>query len=177
MFLDIIGFTKIGESMKPDKALQLLNIYFDWIVEIVKKNWWYVDKFLWDWMMIIFSWEYTDNIVKTAVEIEKYIENLNFYWVFKKISIWIWINSWKVIVWTIWSKKRMEITVIWDVVNTAAKLEWLTRKYKYQILITQEVYDKIKNKEDFLIDEVWEKNIKWRKRKIKILGVNYSKDK
>ncbi len=173
MFLDIIWFTKISEKMLPEKALKLLNIYFDWIVEIVKKNWWYVDKFLWDWMLIIFSWNESDKVVKTAVEIEQYINSINFYWNNKKISIWIWINSWNVIIWTIWSKNRMEITVIWDVVNTAAKLEELTRRSKYQILITDNCYKKIRDKSKFKIEDFWFKNIKWKKERIKIYWVEY----
>jgi len=172
MFLDIIWFTRISEKLTPNRALKLLNIYFDWIVEIVKKNGWYVDKFLWDWMMIVFADHKSDNIIKTAVEIENYIDNLNFNWNNKKISIGIWINSWKVIVWTIWSKKRMEITVIWDVVNIASKLEWLTRKYKYKIIISEKTFNNIENKKKFKIEEIWTKTIKWRKNKIKLYGVD-----
>jgi class 3 adenylate cyclase len=29
MFIDISGFTKISEELSPEKALFLLNIYFD----------------------------------------------------------------------------------------------------------------------------------------------------
>jgi len=38
MFLDIIGFTSITEKLPPERALLLLNIYFDGIVEIIKGN-------------------------------------------------------------------------------------------------------------------------------------------
>ena len=68
MFLDIIWFTTITENLAPDKALLLLNMYFDWIVEIIKENWWYVDKFLWDGIMAIFDWYTSDSAIKTAIE-------------------------------------------------------------------------------------------------------------
>jgi len=173
MFLDIIWFTRISEKLSPEKALKLLNIYFDWIVEIVKKKWGYVDKFLWDWMMIVFWWKFSDEVIETAIKIDKYIDNLNFHKNKTNISVWIWINSWNVIMWTIWSKNRMEITVIWDVVNIAAKLEWLTRKYDFPIIISNNTYKLINNnilKEK--IKEIWLKSIKWRKNKIKIYGIN-----
>ncbi len=171
MFLDIIWFTTIAENLPEDRTLLLLNIYFDWIVEIVKKRWWNVDKFLWDWMMIVFDNKETDNILMASIEIQNFISKFQVSDIWKKISIWICINSWKVILWTIWSKERMEITLIWDVVNSASRLEWLTRKYTEKIIISENTYDLIKNKDDFKINDLWLKEIRWRKDKIKIYWV------
>lgn len=171
MFLDIIWFTSIAEKLPQDRALLLLNIYFDWIVEIIKINWWYVDKFLWDWMMIVFEWEETDSIIKTSIEIQNFISKFQVSDIWKKINIWIWINSWEVILWTIWSKKRMEITLIWDVVNTASRLEWLSRIFKEKIIIWEQTYNSIKNKNIFSINYLWLKELKWKKQKIKIYWV------
>jgi len=172
MFIDISGFTEISEKIKPKKALTLLNIYFDGIVEITKKNWWYVDKFLWDWIMVIFDCKYSDNILKTAVEIINLINNIN-VWEFKnKINMWIWINSWEVILWTIWSKKRMDISIIWDTVNIASRLEYLTRENEDWIIFSKETYDLINNKEKFNINEIWKKKIKWKKEGMFLYWIN-----
>jgi len=171
MFLDIIWFTSIAEKLPQDRALLLLNIYFDGIVEIIKLNWWYVDKFLWDWMMVVFDTEKSDNILRASIEIQNFISKFQVSEIWKKIAIWIWINSWEVILWTIWSKKRMEITLIWDVVNTASRLEWLTRTLQDNILISDSVFDSLENKEDFTINNLGLKEIKWKKNKIKVYWV------
>lgn len=172
MFLDIIWFTSITEKIPPDRALLLLNVYFDWIVEIIKSNWWYVDKFLWDGIMIIFDNENSDNAIKSSVEIQEFIKKFQISSIWKKISIWIWINSWDSILWTIWSKNRMEITVIWDTVNTASRIEWLTRKHKENILIAESTYNKLKNKDLYKIIDLWEKTIRWKKIKVKIYWID-----
>jgi len=162
MFLDIVGFTSISEKMTPERTLLLLNIYFDWIVDIIKSNWWYVDKFLWDGMMVIFDQPDSDNIIKSAIEIQEFIKKMNFSNASKQIKIWIWINSGEIIMWTIWSKSRMEITVIWDVVNIASRLEKLSRFYNRNIIIWESTFKKIKNINNFRIEYLWKKEIRWK---------------
>lgn len=171
MFLDIIWFTTITEKIPPERALLLLNIYFDWIVEIIKANNGYIDKFLGDWLMAIFDNQKSDNSIKAAVEIQNFISKFQVSEVGKKIAIGIWINTWKVILGTIGSKERMEITIIWDTVNSASRIEWLTRTCKSKIIISESCYKNIKEKGCFKIDEIWIKQLKWKRKKIKIFWV------
>jgi len=172
MFLDIIWFTSMTEKFSPDKSLMLLNTYFDWIVNIIKHNWWYIDKFLWDGMMIIFDGEDSDLAIKSAIEIQNFMKKFKIQDVWKKISVWIWINSWEVILWTIWSEERMEITIIWDVVNTASRIEWLTRTFKNNLIISDSTYKWISNKKNFWVKDLWFHPLRWKRWKIKIYGVD-----
>jgi class 3 adenylate cyclase len=73
MFLDIIGFTRISETLTPDKTLLLLNIYFDGISEIVYRHNGYIDKFLGDGIMIIFDQETSDSALICAMEIIRFM--------------------------------------------------------------------------------------------------------
>lgn len=171
IFLDIIWFTTFTEKIPQENALKLLNIYFDWIVDIVKSYWWYIDKFLWDWILIIFDSKDSDNAIIATIEMQKFISKLPVSGMWNKVSVWIWINSGEVILWTIGSKNRMEITIIWDVVNTASRIEWLSRKTKENIIISEETYNNIVNKDQFFINELWYKSLRWKKISIKIYGV------
>lgn len=171
MFIDIIWFTTIAEKLTSERSLFLLNIYFDWIVEIIEKNGGYIDKFLWDWMMVIFDGNFSDNTIKTSIEIQQFMKTFRISKLWKKISVGIGINSWEVILWTIWAKNRMEISVIWDIVNTASRIENLTRHYNENIIIGKNTYDSIKNKNDFNIVNLWIKNLKWKRKKIEIYWI------
>lgn len=172
MFLDIIGFTSLSEKLPPERSLLLLNIYFDGIVDIIKENGGYIDKFLWDGIMVIFDSHKSDDALKAAIEIQNFILKFQVLEVGKKLSVWIWINSWDVILWTIGSKKRMEITIIGDTVNTASRIESLTRNYKTNIIISDNTYKSIENKKIFSCNEIWLKSLRWRKEKIRIHGVD-----
>lgn len=166
MFLDIMWFTKISENMSPERSLLLLNIYFDWIWDIVYKKWGYIDKFLWDWIMIIFEQETSDNAIMCSLEIMEFIRKFQVSAVWSKINIWIWINSWEVIMWTIWTKNRMDVTVIWDNVNIASRLQWLTRKYSKKIILSEHTYDLIENKDKYIFEKIWEEKLLWKENTV-----------
>lgn len=174
MFLDIIWFTTISEKLAPERVLLLLNVYFDWILEIIKANNGYVDKFLWDGIMIIFTWDKSDSAINAALEIQSFIKKFNFSEIWKKINVWIWINSWEVIFWTIWSKGRMEITVIWDTVNIASRLESLTRILNEFIIVSENTYNSLENKNDMIINDLWYKELKWKNTKVRVYGIRKS---
>ncbi len=172
VFIDIVWFSHISEKLSADKSLMLLNMYFDWIVEIIKANWWYIDKFLWDWVMIIFDSEKWDSAIKASVEIQDFLKSLKISDVWKNLSVWIWLNFWQVIVWTIWSKNRMEVTVVWDTVNTASKIETITREYDwYNILFSENLYSIIDNKESFDITKIWSRKLKWKEKDITLYWI------
>jgi class 3 adenylate cyclase len=172
MFIDIMWFTKISEEMTPERSLLLLNIYFDWIWDIIYQMGWYIDKFLWDWIMVIFEDETSDNALNCAIAIQNFIKRFQVSVIWEKINIWIWINSWEVIMWTIWTKNRMDATVIWDNVNIASRLQWLTRKFSKRILMGKNTYDILERKWDYLIEDIWEEHINWKENLVHLYALN-----
>lgn len=171
MFLDMIGFTSIIEELSNDKSLMLLNIYFEGIVSIVKKKWGYIDKFLWDGIMVLFDTPNADIVVETSIEIQQFISRFQISEVGKKISVGIGINSWEVILWTVGSQERMQVTVIWDVVNTASRIESLSRNYDENILISEATHVNIVEKEKFNIHDLGMVGIRGKKSQTHIYGI------
>ncbi len=162
MFLDIMWFTRISEKFTPERSLLLLNIYFDWIWDLVYRRWWYIDKFLWDWIMIIFEQENTDDALMCGLEIQEFIKKFQVSAIWSKINIWIWINTWEVIMGTIWTKKRMDATVIWDNVNIASRLQTLTRKYNKPIIMSEKTFEMIGDSNKFSLEKLWLEQLTWK---------------
>ena len=65
----------------------------------------------------------------------------------------------------------MDITIIWDTVNTASRIENQTRIEKEWILFSEKTFDLIEKKNLFNIEEIWEKKLKWKKNEIKIFWI------
>lgn len=171
MFIDVVWFTSISEQVTPERALFLLNIYFDGIGEIIMKNNGYIDKYLWDGIMVIFESENIDNSIKASIEITEFIEKFKIWELGKKIQIWVWINYWEVILWTIGTKKRMEATVIWDTINTASRLQDLTRSYGCNIIISEHVYKNLSKKEIYSIKSLGVQELRGKQKKMEIYCV------
>ncbi len=124
MFLDIMKFTTVSESIgDPYRALLLLNIYFDGIGDIIYSHHGYIDKYLGDGMLAIFADEHTDDAIHAAIEIQEFISKFQISTIGRYIDIGIGINTGDVIMGTIGTKRRMDATVIGDVVNTASRIE------------------------------------------------------
>lgn len=160
LFIDICGFTAISEKEPPDVAVKLLNKFFDVIVkEILAQNG-YIDKFIGDAVMAVFKDDYhLDRAVEAALAVRKQIEELpgelNASFV-PKVSIGI--NSGEVVSGNIGSAtlRRLDYTVIGDVVNTAQRLQ--AAAAPNQICLNEACYEKIK--ESFNCQRVGEKSFK-----------------
>lgn len=150
LFTDIRGFTSLCEGHKPKEIVDILNHYLEIETNIILKNGGDVDKFVGDEMMAFFSGAKKEyNACKASMEIraamrneqQKALMNGNEF-----ISIGIGINTGKVVFGSVGSEYRKDFTSIGDVVNTAARLESANKAYGSKSLITQAVYDKIKDK-------------------------------
>lgn len=177
MFLDIMGFTRISETLTPDKTLLLLNIYFDGIGEIVYRHNGYIDKFLGDGIMIIFDQETSDSALICAMEIIRFMNKFRISSFWQKIDVGIGINSWDVIVGTIGTKKRMDATVIGDNVNIAARLQSLTRKHKKNIITSQSTIDLIQDKTQFSLHSLGEEILTGKEYPVGIWSVDETNKK
>jgi class 3 adenylate cyclase len=123
----------------------------------------YVDKFIGDAIMAVFKGDYhLDRAVEACLGVRKQIENMpdisnNSF--SPKVSIGI--NCGEVISGNIGSAnvKRLDYTVIGDVVNTAQRLQSVAKAG--QIIINEGAYEKIK--ESFNCNRIGEVNLKNKK--------------
>lgn len=159
-FIDITGFTKITELETPEIVVKLLNQYFDVISKEILKYGGYVDKFIGDEVMAVFKCDFhLDKAIDACIAIRKAIENLpvsasgNYH---PKVSIGV--NSGEMISGNIGSEdlRRLDYTVIGDVVNTAKRMQSAAREG--EIIIPESCY--LKLKESFNFKKVGEVTLK-----------------
>ncbi|GEP52253.1 adenylate/guanylate cyclase domain-containing response regulator [Flavobacterium noncentrifugens] len=148
IFLDVCGFTAITEKIPANTVVTLLNSIFDTIVaEIILQNG-HVDKFMGDAVMAVFRGEFhLDRAIDAALAIRDKLsraEELVFGDITFKPEISIGINSGEMVSGNIGSEslKRLDYTVIGDVVNLSQRLQSVAKPG--QILITEETFHKAK---------------------------------
>ncbi len=144
IFVDICSFTAISERETPDVIVDMLNRYFDLMVkEIIDANG-IIDKFMGDCVMAVFRGDYhLDRAIDAGIAIRDQIENLDPDHGFNQ-RVSIGIHSGQMIYGNIGSNtlRRLDFTVIGDVVNTAQRLQG--KAEPNQILITESCYEKVK---------------------------------
>jgi len=169
-FIDIIEFTKISETQPPDVVVNLLNEYFDIMVkEIINQNG-IIDKFMGDCIMAVFKGDFhLDRAVDACLAIRNKLQDLPEREEGFKPQLSIGINSGEMISGNIGSStlRRLDYTVIGDVVNVAARLQGAATID--QILISETNYHLIK--ESFNCREVGTITMKNKKDPIKAYEV------
>ena len=130
LFSDIRDFTRLSEELPPNEVVGMLNEYFNEMTHIVFKNEGTVDKFVGDALIVIFGAALASpddplRAVQTAVDMQAAMKELNARWETegrKTFQIGIGINTGEVLYGNVGSEQRMELTVIGDAVNLAARL-------------------------------------------------------
>ncbi len=180
MFVDIRGFTAMSENALPDQILQMLNEYFEIIVEVVFKHEGTVDKFIGDEIMVIWGAPvaHSDDpvrAVKAALEIHAELALFN-----EKrsregkqqIQIGIGINTGNLVAGYIGSTQTMSYSVIGDTVNTASRL--CSAAEADQVIISEDTFAQIGNQ--FEVAEIEAIQAKGKHRPIRAYNVLGRKD-
>ncbi|KAB0679607.1 adenylate/guanylate cyclase domain-containing protein [Aureimonas leprariae] len=143
MICDLRDFTRISEAWPRDDVIELLNGYFDAISEPIEKHGGEILKFIGDGLLAIFPLDQPDacrNLLRAVAEGQKAMAALNEDHVAKgrePLSYGVGIHVGDVMYGNIGSRKRLDFTVIGPAVNTAARLETLTKTVKRQVLLSK----------------------------------------
>lgn len=161
VFIDICGFTAISENEPPDMVVKLLNSYFDVMAKEILDHKGFIDKFIGDAIMAVFRGEYhLDRAVEACLAVRDQIDKLPAIseHVTYKPKVSIGINCGEIVSGNIGSEslRRLDYTVIGDVVNTAQRLESVAKPG--QIVISEPSYEKVK--ESFNCEKVGEVSLK-----------------
>ena len=132
LFTDIRGFTPLAARLTPDATAQLLTEYFSEMAECVFQHGGTLDKFIGDAVMA--QWgaperapdgDEADRALEAARAMLERLERLNTRWAKAGrpvLEVGVGLNYGEVFAGTLGSERRLEYTVIGDVVNTASRL-------------------------------------------------------
>lgn len=149
MFIDIRGFTKFSEGRLPYDVVHILNQYMGRMSEAITAHSGYVDKFMGDGIMAIFGMDEESshgatNALRAAVAVATALDELNQIHratLSDPLRIGIGIHTGEVILGRIGTSKLHtageRITALGDTVNTASRLEALTKQLGKQIVVSQ----------------------------------------
>ena len=129
MFADIRGFTSISERVQPQNLVNLLNEYFEAMVDVIFKYEGTLDKFVGDEIMAIWGApitrdDDTERAVRAAIEMQTVLAHFNQEQAQKggvQLNIGIGLNTGEVVAGYMGSSKSMSYTVMGDTVNTASR--------------------------------------------------------
>jgi adenylate cyclase len=145
-FTDIRDFTRLSESQPAEETVRLLNLYYGRMCEIVAAHGGLVNKFLGDGMLIVFgapTYQPDDaqRALAAAREMLAEATRMRERGEFPGLHIGVGLHRGEAVVGNVGGAQRQEYTAIGDTVNTASRVQDLTKALGHSLLITRECRD------------------------------------
>ena len=149
LFADLRAFTKMSEKKLPFDIVFILNQYFKLMGQIIENNGGYLDKFIGDGTMALFGIEEgpkegSRNAINAATKMNDELKKLNESIINDlpfPLKMGIGIHTGNVIIGKMGYKHAKNLTAVGDAVNTASRLESLTKELKSQIIISKYTFE------------------------------------
>jgi class 3 adenylate cyclase len=139
VFIDLRGFTSLSEELQPEKVVEILNKYVDYIATTLSHEGGIIDNLMGDGIVAFFmtpaesqEQNHAEKAMQAALsilnewpELNKWMQTKNY----RKLGIGIGIHSGSAFVGNVGSDLRTNYTAIGDTINLASRLQDLTKKY------------------------------------------------
>jgi class 3 adenylate cyclase len=137
LFVDIREFTAFAERASASEVVTELNAFYEIVVPVLVRHGGHANKFIGDGLLAVFGApdelpDHADRGVAAAIEMTDAVREAYR----GRLRIGIGVNSGPVVAGTIGGGGRVEFTVIGDTVNTAARVEAVTRQTGDAVLVT-----------------------------------------
>jgi adenylate cyclase len=149
LFSDIRDFTRLSEQTLPYDIVHILNQYFEAMSEAIEAHDGHLDKFIGDGLMALFGLRQDTalgcrNALAAAREMSVRLAELNArlgHSLREPLRIGIGIHAGPAVVGEMGHKTATSLTAVGDAVNTASRVEGLTKQAGAQLVVTARVAD------------------------------------
>jgi len=151
LFTDIRQYTTLAEHMTPKENFKFVNAYVGKMGPVISNNKGFVNQYLGDGIMALFPHE-AEHALQASIDMQKTVQQYN---VKRKeeghepISVGMGLHTGQLIMGIIGDNERNDTAIIADTVNTASRMEGVTKHYGANIIISEESFKTIENQDDY----------------------------
>ena len=145
LFTDIRGYTSMSEKLSPGENFKFVGDYSAQMGPIIRKNNGFINQYLGDGIMALFPGNPSDAL-HAAIEMMDTLESFNEQRTSKNllpIQVGMGMHTGPLIMGILGDEYRYDAATISDTVNTAARLEGLTKEYDASIILSSECLEKM----------------------------------
>jgi signal transduction histidine kinase/class 3 adenylate cyclase/ActR/RegA family two-component response regulator len=151
LFTDIRSYTTLAEEMTPADNFQFINNYLGRMAPVIKEHRGLVNQFLGDGIIALFPDSPADAIraaIGMQQEIHRYnVDRVKRGWI--PIKVGMGTHTGPLIMGIIGDHERMDAGIIADTVNTAARLEGLTKYFHASLVVSEDTRTLMSNPHEF----------------------------
>ncbi|MEM6802476.1 MAG: adenylate/guanylate cyclase domain-containing protein [Bacteroidota bacterium] len=166
LFSDIRDYTSLSERMTPKENFDFLNTYLGKMGPAIQKHRGFVNQYYGDGIMALFPRRSEDALL-AAREMLATLEHFNEERE-EVLRIGIGLHTGQLMMGVIGDADRMDASVVADTVNTASRMEGLTKHYGTSIVLSGQALKDIVQPKDYLIRFLGKVQVKGRKEAVHV---------
>ncbi len=180
LFSDLRGFTSFSEGVDPERVIDIVNRYLSEMSEAILANGGTIAAYIGDGIMAIFGApldqpDHADRALATAKAMAgERLDAFN-HWVHSQgidheFRMGVGLNTGEVMAGNVGSERRLDYTAIGDTVNTASRIEGMTKGSGHQVFIADATRDALKSGAQGLV-YVDEMPVRGREKPVKLWSI------
>ena len=172
LFADIVGFTALSERLTPAQIAELLNSFFEEMLQEIFAAGGTLDKFIGDCIMAFFGApepqdDHAERALNVATAMLERLENLNADQVLSEpLQLRIAINSGKAVVGDVGSTQRVDYTVLGTTINLASRIQAVCAPGR--CVVSETTYSLLRPLQRLHLDDIGEHRFKGIERPVRI---------
>ena len=170
LLADIRGFTTLSEGLDPRDNFLFINSFNKKMGPIIRKNNGFIIQYLGDGFMALFP-AGSQNALRASVQMHGELENYNKERIEKKrtpVKIGVGMQDGKLIMGITGDAERLDAAIISDTVNTAARIEGLSKHFGTSILLTELCKNNLTHPQEFDFRYLGPVQVKGKQKPIKL---------
>ena len=170
LFLDIRDYTALSENMTPEENFQFVTSFNERLGPFIRQHGGFINQYLGDGIMALFP-DNTSKALKASIDILKAVEAFNQRRIenaLTPIRIGIGMHTGPLVMGITGDAERLDAATISDTVNTASRIESLSKHFGVSILLSEASLNQIENKVDFQFRYLGKVQVKGRLKPVKI---------
>jgi len=149
LFADIRSYTTLAEQMTPQENFNFINAYLGRMGPIIQRNRGFVNQYYGDGIMALFL-SGSDDAIHAAIEMQQELLTYNSQRAKKgriPIKVGIGLHTGPLMLGIIGDRMRMEAGVVSDTVNTAVRMEGLTKHFGVGVIVSEDATKRLDKSE------------------------------
>lgn len=171
LFTDIRDFTSLSEQMTPEENFRFVSSFNEKLGPIIRSHQGFINQYLGDSIMAIFP-RHPEDALNAAIEMQKAVLLLNQQRSAEglpEIRAGIGMHTGSLIMGITGDEYRMDAATISDTVNTAARIESLTKYYRSPLLLSGDTLRQITNQSNYYLRNLGKVQLKGKHKLLSIV--------
>ena len=175
LFADIRDSTSLTEQLSSENAFVLIADFFARSARVVREHRGSIDKYLGDGYMALFP-RCVEDALDAALALQEAVQQLNREGLGPPIEIGVGLHTGPVTFGTVGDARHIDTTIVSDTVNTAKRVEGLSKRMRIPVVATEDVMHLVRDTTRYIVRTLGSQPVRGKREPVDVMAVQAMPD-